>query len=295
MSGRDFFSEYIQYLTVEKGLSRNSVQSYGQDLARFRRFLEERGWDLLSVGRPELLEYLKDLYTSGYRPTSISRSVVSIRLFFRYLHADGHIEENPAALLESPKKWMSLPKYLSAEEVGLLIGQPDTAATAGLRDRAMLELLYATGLRVTELVSVKVQDLNLDVGFISCVGKGDKARLIPAGDQAVEWVRRYMAQARGLLCPRGGPWLFFNQRGSPMTRQGFWKIIKAHGRAAGIKKNITPHMLRHSFATHLLENGVDLRSLQAMLGHADISTTQIYTHVTGLRLREIYKKYHPRN
>jgi integrase/recombinase XerD len=292
---RDLYAEFFQHLTIEKGLAPNSIASYRLDLQRFRRFLDGRGGDLLHVERPDLLAFLKELYTAGYKPSTVARSVASLRGLFRFLTADGHIVENPAELLEAPRRWHTLPKYLSPAEVDRLLSGPDPATPEGLRDRAMLELLYATGLRVTELVNVKVTDVNLDIGYLICIGKGNKERIVPVGDQARDWIRRYLREARNLLLRQPEPYLFVNRFGGRMTRQGFWKNIKRHGRNAGIMKNITPHLLRHSFATHLLENGADLRSLQLMLGHADIATTQIYTFVTQSRLKEIYKKFHPRS
>lgn len=291
---RDHFAEYINYLTVEKGLSENTLSAYRSDLAKLKAYLDAHQKALAQVERADLLEYLKEFYTNGFKPTSISRNIVSIRGFFRFLLTDGHLAHDPAELLESPKKWLSLPKYLSQKEVDRLLAQPDVSQTAGLRDKAMLELLYATGLRVSELVHVKVQDLNMQIGYLICMGKGKKERIIPVGEQARNWIQTYLREARNLLMKKPGLYLFVNRWGRPLSRQGFWKIIKRYGRLAGIAKPLTPHLLRHSFATHLLENGADLRSLQVMLGHADISTTQIYTYITNTRLKEIYRKFHPR-
>jgi len=292
---RDFFQEFLTYLVVEKGLAANTIESYRHDLDRFRKYLEKKKKDLTGVERLDLVDYLKGLYSAGYKPASIARGVASLRSFFRFLAADGHIRQDPAELLESPKRWQTLPKYLRPDEVDRLLAQADPATPEGLRDKAMLELLYATGLRVSELVRVKVQDLNLHIGYMTCLGKGSKERIIPVGNQARDWIQKYLREGRNLLLKEPGPYLFLNRQGKPLTRQGFWKMIKRYGLKAGIARNITPHLLRHSFATHLLERGADLRSLQLMLGHADISTTQIYTFVTQTRLREIYKKYHPRS
>jgi len=292
---RDLFAEFLQHLTVEKGLAPNSVAAYRTDLKRFRRFLEARGRELVQTERVDLLAYMKELYAAGYKPSSVARSVASLRGLFRFLAGDGHITGDPAELLEAPRRWHTLPKYLSPAEVDALLSRPDPVSPEGLRDKAMLELLYATGLRVTELINVKVPDVNLEIGYIICLGKGSKERIVPVGDQARDWVQRYIREARNLLLNQPEPYLFVNRFGRRMSRQGFWKNIKRYGRDAGIMKNITPHLLRHSFATHLLENGADLRSLQLMLGHADIATTQIYTFVTQSRLKEIYKKYHPRS
>ena len=292
---RDYFQEFLTYLVVEKGLAANTIESYRHDLDRFRKYLEKKGRELTEVERLDLVDYLKELYSSGYKPASIARGVASLRSFFRFLAADGHIRQDPAELLESPKRWQTLPKYLRPDEVDRLLAQADPATPEGLRDKAMLELLYATGLRVSELVKVKVQDLNLQIGYMTCLGKGSKERIIPVGNQARDWILKYIREGRNLLLKEPEPYLFLNRQGKPLTRQGFWKMIKRYGLKAGIVKNITPHLLRHSFATHLLERGADLRSLQLMLGHADISTTQIYTFVTQSRLKEIYKKYHPRS
>lgn len=292
---RDYFQEFLTYLVVEKGLAANTIESYRHDLDRFRKYLEQKGRELTEVERLDLVDYLKGLYSAGYKPASIARGVASLRSFFRFLAADGHIRQDPAELLESPKRWQTLPKYLRPDEVDRLLAQADPATPAGLRDKAMLELLYATGLRVSELVKVKVQDLNLQIGYMTCLGKGSKERIIPVGNQARDWILKYIREGRNLLLKEPEPYLFLNRQGKPLTRQGFWKMIKRYGLKAGIVKNITPHLLRHSFATHLLERGADLRSLQLMLGHADISTTQIYTFVTQSRLKEIYKKYHPRS
>jgi integrase/recombinase XerD len=224
-----------------------------------------------------------------------------VRGFYRFLVLDKHLADNPADDLHPPKAWPALPKFLSLEDVDQLISEPDVTTTLGLRDRAMLELLYATGMRVTELVRVRPVDLRLDEEYLTCVGKGSKERIIPIGEQATTWVRRYQHEARSQLAarqkglrPTSSPRLFLNARGGPLSRVGFWKILKNHGRRAGIRGALSPHMIRHSFATHLLERGADLRAIQMMLGHADLSTTQIYTHVLEARLRNVYNRFHPR-
>ncbi|MBN2432152.1 MAG: site-specific tyrosine recombinase XerD [Acidobacteria bacterium] len=291
---RDHIAEYLNYLLVEKGLSENSLAAYGRDLARFQDYLVRNGLDPLGVARENLLVYLKTFYLDHYKPSSIARHISAIKGFYKYLLMDGHIRKDPAELLEAPQRWRALPKYLSQGEVERLLVQPDTGKAAGLRDKAMLELLYATGLRVSELVRVRVTDLNQEIGYLICLGKGGKERIIPIGEEAQAWIGLYLRDGRNLMLKKALDWLFVNRSGQKMTRQGFWKIIKAYGVAAGIRQSITPHLLRHSFATHLLENGADLRSVQWMLGHADISTTQIYTFVTQTRLQEIYRKYHPR-
>jgi integrase/recombinase XerD len=228
-------------------------------------------------------------------PRSVARRVAAIRGFYRFLVLDRRLDRNPADDLRPPRAWAALPKFLSVDEVDRLIAQPDTGTALGVRDRAMIELLYATGVRVSELVGLKTSDLHLDEQFVTCVGKGNKERIVPVGEQAVVWIRRYLQSARvDLLHGRKSPRLFLNARGGPLTRVGFWKILKRHGRAANLPRTLSPHVVRHSFATHLLEHGADLRSIQMMLGHADLSTTQIYTHVLEARLRNVYDRFHPR-
>jgi integrase/recombinase XerD len=228
-------------------------------------------------------------------PRSVAREVAAVRGFYRFLTIDRRIERNPADDLHAPRAWPSLPKFLSVAEVDALIAQPDVSTPLGLRDRAMIELLYATGLRVSELIAVRVSDLHLDEQFITCVGKGSKERLVPIGDEAARWIRSYQATARKhLLRGRSSPRLFVNVRGGPLSRVGFWKVLKHYGRRANLRSALSPHVVRHSFATHLLERGADLRAIQMMLGHADLSTTQIYTHVLEARLRSIYERFHPR-
>jgi integrase/recombinase XerD len=290
------FQSYLNYLEVERGLSRNTLQAYRRDILDFLVFLEERRMGLKEVGRTDLVVYLQRLYSS-VSARSVARKIVSLRSFYRFLLLDKYVSDDPTENLESPRTWRSLPKYLTTPEVELLLRQPDLATRLGLRDRAMLEMLYATGLRVTELVRLRADELNVEIGFVRTFGKGSKERLVPVGATALEYVARYLAESRPLLLHRraGSPFLFLSQQGKPMTRQYFWVLIGKYGRAAGIEKTLTPHILRHSFATHLLEHGADLRAVQLMLGHADISTTQIYTHVTRERLKQIYAKYHPRS
>ena len=286
--------QFINHLRVEKGLADNSIQSYSRDLIRFLTYLEERRISPIHATREHITEYL-DSMKQVLSVKSIARSLSSLKSFFRFLISEGKISENPARLLDSMKLPKRLPEILSQKEVNLLLSQPDLTSSLGLRDKAMLELLYATGLRVSELIGLKVVNINLEVGFVRTIGKGSKERIIPMGDKAKNALQCYLLDGRpGLLQRRHSSHLFLNNRGMPLTRQGFWKIIKRYGIMAGINKKITPHRLRHSFASHLLEGGADLRSVQVMLGHADISTTQIYTHITGERLKEIHKKYHPR-
>ncbi|MBI2902041.1 MAG: site-specific tyrosine recombinase XerD [Candidatus Methylomirabilis oxyfera] len=288
--------EYLGYLAVERGLAENSVSAYARDLRRTVGFLKHAGASSFQeVGRGSVARLLFRLREEGLAPRSVARHVASLRGLFRYLLTQGYIKDDPTAHLESPSPWTRLPGALSEEEVERLLGAPLIGDRAGVRDRAMLELLYAAGLRASELVSLRLSDVNLEVGYVRCHGKGSKERVIPLGAKAQSWVRRYLASARPRLS-RGGssPALFLSRLGRPLTRQGFWKRIRAYARAAGIDRPVSPHTLRHSFATHLLERGADLRAVQMMLGHADISTTQIYTHVSRAHLKAIYDRYHPR-
>jgi integrase/recombinase XerD len=287
---------FLNYVRVEKGLASNSVEAYRRDLNLWQAFITSKGGLLLqSITRKEVLGFLQWLYERKLSTRSIARSLSALRTFFRFLQVDGLIEANPTAQVEAPKLWKKLPKYLSMGEVDLILSAPDLSTPLGLRDKAMLELLYATGLRVSELISVKFGDLHLDPGYVQCLGKGNKERIVPLGKSAATAIEAYAKKARGqLMKQHRSDYLFITQRGDRMTRQAFWIIISGYGRKAGLKTKLTPHLLRHSFATHLLERGADLRSVQTMLGHADISTTQIYTHVITARLKEIYQKHHPR-
>jgi integrase/recombinase XerD len=232
---------------------------------------------------------------SGLSPRSVARAVAAVRGFYRFLVLDRRLEDSPAEDLRPPRAWPALPKFLAIEQVDALIAQPDVTTARGLRDRALIELLYATGMRVSELISVRAADLHLDEHYLTCIGKGNKERLIPMGEQAALWIRRYQSEGRQALTKgRSSPRLFVNARGGGLTRVGFWKILKGYGRRANLPSSLSPHVLRHSFATHLLERGADLRAIQLMLGHADLSTTQIYTHVLEARLRSIYDRFHPR-
>jgi len=286
--------QFIQHLRLERGLADNTVQAYSRDLARLGRFLEQENLSPQTVPRDRIIAHLSSLRGS-LSARSIARTVSSIRSFFRFMAAEGHIQENPTRLLETPRLPRKLPDILSIDEIDRLLSRPDPSTPAGSRDRAMLELLYASGLRVSELIGLKVLNVNLEAGYLRTVGKGARERLVPIGEKAIEAVRAYLSGGRPHLV-RGVhlPHLFLNRRGRPLTRQGFWKIIKQYGQLAGIQKEITPHTLRHSFASHLLAAGADLRAVQVMLGHEDIATTQIYTHVTRERLREIHETCHPR-
>ncbi len=287
---------FLNYLTVERGLARNTLDAYGRDLARYLDFLEKTGTaSPESVSPPLILRYLAQLRDDGLAPRSRARALVALRMFHKFLLAEGYASRNPTTLVEAPKSLSGLPHTLSPAEVERLLAVPLGDGSLDVRDRAMLEVLYATGLRVSELVGLKLTDLQLDVGYLTAFGKRSKQRIVPLGDAAIEQLRSYLVCGRPLL-ERGaaGGVLFLNRSGQGLTRQGFWKIIKRRARQAGIGKKITPHTLRHSFATHLLENGADLRAVQTMLGHADISTTQIYTHVTRDRLRRLHEQHHPR-
>jgi len=290
---RNIESEFLNFLRVEKGLSSNTLTAYRSDIDKLKRFASSLGKETQSLDREDLRAFLKRMHDAGLESRSIARILVTARSFYRFLQLDGHLKRDPTANIESPKTWQSLPKFLLPEEVERLLESPDISTSLGVRDKAMLEVLYATGLRVTELVSLKESDLNLEMGFLITLGKGSKERLVPLGAKAIEWIRSYIAIRPSLLRRSRTAALFVTSRGQPVSRQAFWKLISEYGQKAGIG-HITPHLLRHSFATHLLENGADLRSVQLMLGHSDVGTTQIYTHVTSERLREVYKKFHPR-
>lgn len=286
--------QFIHHLRVERGLAENTIQSYSRDLARFFRFLEAGNLSPLTLSRDDLMDYMAGL-DGELSHRSAARNLSALKMFFRFLVSEGKIRQSPARFLDTPKLPLKLPNVLSISEVEALLSQPKTVDPLGERDKAMLELLYATGLRVSELVGLKISQVNLEAGFVRTMGKGSKERMVPMGAQAVEALRIYLFDGRTSLLKSGpSPWLFLNARGGPLTRQGFWKIIKQYGLQAGITKKITPHLLRHSFASHLLECGADLRAVQVMLGHADISTTQIYTHVTREHLKEVHEKHHPR-
>jgi integrase/recombinase XerD len=296
---------YLDHVKIERGLSRNTVLAYGRDLGKFRAWADtQRIDDAAAIEPRHLLAYLVDL--SSARPSargakerlavrSQARNLVALRGLFKHLRAERHIAQDPSAELELPKLGRPLPTVLSADEIERLLAQPGDQDPRRVRDRAMLETLYASGLRVSELVALKLADVNLAEGFLSTVGKGKKQRLVPLGAAARERIEEYLTTARPRFDRgRNLPALFLTHHGRPMTRQGFWKLLGIYARAAGIKKRISPHKLRHSFATHLLEHGADLRAVQAMLGHADIGTTQVYTHLSTSRLREIHKRHHPR-
>jgi integrase/recombinase XerD len=289
-------SLFLTHVKVEKGLSINTVAAYKRDLAKFHGFAQKRKLTLEKISRDDLVDFLAGLYRGNLESRTVARQLVTLRNFFRFARIQELISTDPSLNLESPKIRRTLPGYLRLEEVERLLQQPDAKTAIGLRDLAMLEVLYSTGLRVSELIGLRVMDLDSKVGCIRCIGKGDKERIVPAGRKALEMVEKYLRGARPKLLGKGAPSqaLFVNRRGGSLSRVGVWKILSAYGRRAGLRIALTPHMLRHSFATHLLERGADLRSVQLMLGHADISTTQIYTHVVEERLKQLYKAHHPR-
>ena len=288
---------YLTHLTVERRLAANSIESYARDLQLLAEYAAGRRVAIDSLSRDDLEAFVRDLMGSGRSPRSVARAIACYRGFYRVLVIDGRLNASPADDLRPPRAWKVLPRYLAVEEVDRLIAQPVIDTPRGLRDRALIELLYATGMRVSELISLRPSDINLEASYLTCTGKGDKQRIVPIGDEAADWVRAYLKQARPvLLGKRSSPRLFVNARGggAGLTRVGFWKILKAYARQAGLSRTISPHVLRHSFATHLLERGADLRAIQMMLGHADLSTTQIYTHVLEQRMRTVYDRVHPR-
>ena len=293
MKTRGLIEEFLHHLSVERGLAQNTVLAYGQDLLKFERFLERKARHARQVGRGEIDEFLRVLTSSGLQARSVGRTLNAVRMFYRYLLATKIVTSDPTAQVRAPRTSKRLPRFLNLEEVDRLIAAPDGATPLGRRDSAMLELLFATGLRVSELLSLKVRDANLDAAHLSCLGKGNKERQVPISRAAIDRLRLYLSTTRpALVRSQKHPALFLNNRGGPMTRQGFWKILKDHGAAAGLR--LSPHVLRHTFATQLLERGADLRSVQVMLGHSDISTTQIYTHVNKDRLKRVYRNTHPR-
>ena len=288
---------FLTHLTVERRLAVNSVESYGRDLNALAAHAAGQGVAIESLERTSLEAFVRELMSQGRSPRSVARAVACYRGFYKFLVLDGRLKVSPADDLRPPRAWKVLPRYLSVEEVDHLMSQPDVTTPRGLRDRALIELLYATGMRVSELIAIRPSDIHLDASYLQCTGKGDKQRIVPMGDQAASWVERYVREARGtLLGKRRSPRLFVNARGGGpgLTRVGFWKILKGYAKQAGLTSTLSPHTLRHSFATHLLDRGADLRAIQMMLGHADLSTTQIYTHVLEQRLRAVYDRFHPR-
>jgi len=280
---------------VERGLSPNTLEAYGHDLVRLQSFAERRKTSLARLRQADLVTFFESLRDQGLAPRSVARVVHGVRGFYRFLQREGRLDRDPMENLKAPRAFKALPRYLTPAQVEALLAAPDTTTLLGLRDRAILEVLYATGLRVSELIRLRREEVDLELGLVRAFGKGRKERLVPVGRVAARWIERYERDARSRLAKgRAGAPLFVNNRGGRLSRMGLWGIVRRHAIAAGVERVLTPHVLRHSFASHLLERGADLRSLQAMLGHADISTTQIYTHVTRERLRQIYDQYHPR-
>lgn len=288
---------FMDYLNFEKGLSLNTQAAYRRDLEKFVQFLafKELPDDPAVITKGQVLSFLSWQLDHDAAYSTLARSLSSLKTFYKFLILENYVTVNPTQDLETPKVKRKLPVILTIEEVDRLMEQPNVMLPLGLRDRAMLELMYGTGIRVSEMLSLQIEDVNPTAGFLRCFGKGRKERIIPVNQTSLDWIQRYIARARnGLLRNQGGRTLFLNAHGRPMTRQGFFKILGNYGEKAEMQHEVTPHTLRHSFATHLLENGADLRAVQEMLGHADISTTQIYTHLTKSRLREVYQQYHPR-
>jgi integrase/recombinase XerD len=289
---RDFIREYLAYIQVEKGLAKNSFESYRRDLARLEKWANDSGTGVTELTRLDVRVWIADLSREGLAPASVTRMVSAARGFFRFLMLDGHLKIEPTADIDTPQAIAALPKFLTEEEIEQLLAAPDTETLEGVRDRAMLEVMYATGLRVSEMISLRVSDIDLDAGLLNCHGKGSKERRVPIGRSASQWLERYKG-ARARAGFEHQPHFFVNASGHILTRQFAWSAVNRYCAKAGIK-HISPHTLRHSFATHLLQRGADSRSVQALLGHSDISTTQIYTHITDHQLRATYDKHHPR-
>jgi len=293
----DLAEEFISYLSIERGLAENTLISYKRDLAKFIGYVEEKGIHSMErIKKNDITSFLMSQRDRGLSANSVARTFAAIKVFYKYMVGERNLKENTASLIDAPRLWKHLPETLNLEEVEKLIKQPNVKKWMGARDRACMELMYATGLRVSEIINLKTNDVNLEFGFVKCMGKGGKERIVPVGKQAKHAISKYLDKFRPKLVKRGilDAKLFLTRLGKGMSRQQFWKMIKRYARDARIKKGITPHTLRHSFATHLLERGADLRVVQEMLGHADISTTQIYTHINKERLKSIHHKYHPR-
>ncbi|HET6670997.1 MAG TPA: site-specific tyrosine recombinase XerD [Pyrinomonadaceae bacterium] len=288
---RDFIKEFLTYIQVEKGLARHTLESYGRDLARLQLWADKAGKPIAQLTRADLRKWIAHLSRAGLAPTSVARAVSAARGLFRFLMLDGHIKRHPTEDLDTPQRFAYLPQFLTEEEIEQLLAAPDIATEEGVRDRTLIEVMYAAGLRVSELISLKQADVDVQSGLVICHGKGSKERRVPIGKSAIHWLQQYSAIRAGYGKP-ASPHLFLN-RGKPLTRQFAWAMIKRYASKAGVK-DISPHTLRHSFATHLLQHGADSRSVQALLGHSDISTTQIYTHITDRHLRSSYDKHHPR-
>jgi integrase/recombinase XerD len=288
--------EFINALWLERGFSQNTLAAYQTDLKHFTEWLHGRTVSLLEVKRPEIVDYLAHRVQIGSHPRTTARLLSCLKTFYRYLLREQRCHTDPTVNIEGPRLGRSLPKDLSESEVFALLKAPNTQEPRGLRDKALLEILYASGLRVTELVTLKLEQISLQQGIVRVVGKGDKERLVPVGEEALDWLQRYLTVARPLILKNNGPTdaLFLSNRGTEMTRQSFWHRIKQYAKLVGIQKSLSPHTLRHAFATHLVNHGADLRVVQMLLGHASISTTQIYTHVANVRLKALHAKHHPR-
>ena len=293
---REILTKYFNYLLIERGVAQNTMESYGRDFRRFIFFVEKKEIKDIKEITPEIIvEFLTYIRDEGLAANSMNRSLASLRGFYKYLLREKIITQNPLANIEMAKVWMKLPETISKEEMKSILVQPGTQSVAAIRNTAMLELLYATGIRVSELINLTMNSINWQVGFLIVMGKGSKERIVPIGKIAYDYTRRYVDEVRPkLMQKKSTDVLFLSRFGKKFTRQGFWKIVVGYARQAGLQKKVYPHTFRHSFASHLLEGGADLRSVQVMLGHSDISTTQIYTHVTRERLREVHQKYHPR-
>ena len=286
---------FLSYLRVEKGVSMNTHEAYRRDVEKFQEFAAKKHLRLEEATRETIVDFLSSLYQRKLESRSVARHLVTLRQFFRFALIEGIVKEDPTETVESPRFRMGLPRFLSVEEVDRLLAAPDVGTIIGLRDKAMIEVMYSAGLRVSELCGLRLSDVHFDAGYVRCMGKGSKERLVPIGRQAMEIVQRYLRDSRPkLLREKSTELLFLNRHGGACSRHGFWKTVSDFGRKAGLTKQLKPHMLRHSFATHLLDRGADLRAVQMMLGHTDIATTQIYTHVVEERLKQVYRAHHPR-
>jgi len=293
---QDLIEIFLNYLSVEKGVSSNTIESYKNDLIFYQNYLKEKGIDsFLKVNRQDISDFMLKQKEKNLSASSIYRRLSCLKTFYRFLLREKIISSDPTEAMQSPKLWKKVPDTLNIEEIEKIIAQPNIRTKIGIRDKAILDMMYATGMRVSEVVNLKLEQLNLEMGFLRCIGKGNKERIIPLGKYACNAIKRYIQESRNLLLgKKQSEYLFLNRRGYPISRQGLWKIIKKYARMAGIKKPVRPHIIRHSFATHLLERGADLRSVQEMLGHSDIATTQVYTHINKDYLKMIHKKFHPR-
>ena len=291
---KELLKIYSDYLAVEKGLAANSLNSYSFDLKKFFDYLDRTRKDLLRVKESDLVGFIHEQAQSGLSPRSLARMISSLKSLFKFLVLENYLKKDPAQGLSSPALWLNLPRVLTVEEVEALLEKPDLKTPQGIRDRAILEIMYGSGLRVSELVSLELKDIRLNQGFLICKGKGNKERIVPLNRSSIRWLKAYLSEVRPSWDRFSSPVLFLTRRGRAFTRQGIWKILKTYGQAAGLRDRIHPHVLRHSFATHLLERGADLRAVQMLLGHSQITTTQIYTHVSRERLKQIYDRFHPR-